>query len=99
MNNNSDNKNVIANIPGSTVAGPTGTAAQATVMIPNYAATTFNKTYVSTSMLIRAATLAGSFIFYYAGEWTSTAALNRIILTPSLGSFAAGSRFSLYGIV
>ncbi len=95
--NTSDNKLAIANFPGST-ATPTGTAAQTTCAIDNYAQAVFNKTYVANAMLIRAQSDANAFLFYYAGQWKSTAAITRIILTPNLGSFATGSRFSLYGI-
>lgn len=41
-----------------------------------------------------------SFIFMNSGAWFNTAALTSIFLQPHVGgSFAIGSRFSLYGVV
>jgi len=34
----------------------------------------------------------------YMGQWASTSAITQITLTPFTGSFAAGSRVTLYGI-
>lgn len=34
-----------------------------------------------------------------AGEWNSAAALNRIVIAPSSGSWKTGSRVSLYGLL
>lgn len=61
--------------------------------IMDYTATDKHKT------LLSRADLAGDSTAAYANRWASTSAITSISLFPTSGSFAAGSTFSLYGIV
>ena len=38
------------------------------------------------------------YVFFYSGCWLNTAPITQITLTPDGGTFAANTRFSLYGI-
>lgn len=63
-----------------------------TIQAQNYANTTTNKT-----LLIRNSPAAGD-VSALVNLWRSTAAINRIKLTPNAGSFASGTTLTLYGI-
>jgi len=67
------------------------------ISIPNYASTTNFK-----NMTIHSYThnvgATDAFNRVGGGEWNSTSAINQITCTPASGNFAAGSRFSLYGL-
>lgn len=71
------------------------------VTIPCYAATTFRKQMLFTCWYKNVADgTAGAYSAGVGGgEWRSTAAITRIIVTPSSGNFIAGSAFYLYGVV
>jgi hypothetical protein len=43
--------------------------------------------------------LPGALVFARAGRWASTSAITSMLIYPTYGQFAAGSTFSLYGIV
>lgn len=70
-----------------------------TTVIPYYALTTLYHPYhchggwASTV----ASTSADSFV--WAGEWSNTAAINRVVIYPVVGNFVVGSACTLYGIV
>jgi|SRR5215469_7783905 len=67
------------------------------MLIPAYANTNFFKQcMIQTSCNAEGTASATG---YVSGEWHSTAAINRITLTPSSSNFAAGSQLSLYGLV
>lgn len=73
----------------------TPNAAKITVDIPDYSGTTFQKGHTAACSV----NLTGG--FYWAGTsgaWLNTAAITRINIFPSSGSFVAGSRCSLYGL-
>lgn len=75
-----------------------GAAGAFSVMIPNYAGTTFWKQFISGNQL---ATGTGTGTIHdrqFVGRWRSTAAVNQITLTPAAGNFVAGSTFVLYGM-
>jgi hypothetical protein len=79
----------IANVPGS----PAGTASSGVVRIPYYINTTYLKSCTCQSWdagNLRSAT--------YAGQWASTAVINRIDLLVGAGQFDLGSQVSLYGV-
>ena len=63
--------------------------------ILDYALTIKNKTVRS----FNAWDANGSgYVFFYSGCWYNTAPITQITLTPDGGTFAANTRFSLYGI-
>lgn len=95
--NSLDTGGFIANFPGST-ASITNTASQAVVTLANYAATTLNKNWTSEANLARTSSAVNVFYLASGGQWLNTAAITRITVIPGSGSFATGSRFSLYGI-
>lgn len=81
------------------VLGSSARANDATVfqiIVPNYAGTTFNKQFNS----IFSGRAASNRIDTgeVTGNWTSTAAINRITFTPTSNNILAGSRISIYGI-
>lgn len=63
------------------------------VDIAGYSGTTLIKSATSTSV-----TLGGPFSELVGTSWNNIAAITSITLTPSTGTFAAGSIFSLYGL-
>lgn len=70
------------------------------VFFPNYAGTTFHKTWEGTNFG-KIGTTPGSAMFAALGGglWRNTAAITKLELKPSAGNFIAGSSFSLYGII
>lgn len=78
-------------------AGATGsTFGSATIYIPNYAGST-NKSVSVDVVMENNATAA--FMNLIAGLWSSTAAINRVTLTPNVGTaFVQYSTATLYGI-
>ncbi len=84
----------IGNIPGSTATA--NNAGSATIEIPNYSATVFNKTVIGISDYnIQGGSLQ---TFLTGGQWRSTAAINNVTIITSAGNFIIGSVFTLYGI-
>ena len=66
------------------------------ISIQNYSNATTYKT-----VLCRSNVQASSILFStyaYVGLWRSTAAIDRVDITPSAGNWNSGSTFSLYGI-
>lgn len=65
------------------------------VTIFDYTNTTFNKSLTSTAMLN-----SGSVMYsdVWTGTWRSTSAINSITVFASAGSFATGTRITLYGL-
>lgn len=83
-------------VPGTTgVATSPGTTY---LDIPDYAATTFHKVVLGRHGSKKGTTAADRVTQFLEGMWLSTAAIDRITLTPSAGNFVAGSSFQLYGI-
>lgn len=66
-------------------------------IIYNYVGTTFRKRCLCRSSLRTGTTANLLTSEASASEWTGTAAINQITLTPGSGNFIAGSRFTLYG--
>lgn len=60
------------------------------VAIPGYSNATLNKTYTATCCMIA----ANSQSLHTAGLWNATEAITRVTITPSGGSFVAGSRLT-----
>ena len=79
----------------SSTAGDVGNA---TITIPDYASTTFNKTSHSEGGVLFARSAQNIRIMQCFGSWRSTAAITRITLTPAGGNWKAGSRATLYGL-
>lgn len=81
----------VAYVPAASAAA--GQVAAVTLEVPDYAGTTFFKSIVvaASSYLASFYWLAGS------GTWGNTGAVNRIQIFPENGSFAAGSRITIYG--
>jgi len=85
----------LGNLPGSTADA--NRAGQAVVNISNYSRAGFMKQVLSNW---NASYSTGGFTQgngQYSVTWRDTAAINRILLTPSAGSFAAGTVATLYG--
>ena len=80
-------------IPAASLAA--GVFASAVFDILDYTHTTAHK---MTSSQGHGNSATAQFSFFTAGRWLSTAAITRIAVTPSSGSWAAGSRFTLYGL-
>lgn len=76
-----------------------GKSGIATVKLPNYKGTTYNKTIVS-EIFSRRGTTDGNQDWrngLITGYWLNAAAINRIRVYPGTGSWKAGSIASLYG--
>jgi hypothetical protein len=67
-------------------------------IIPHYAGTLGNKSFVGLHATKWAAAAAGAELRVLAGFWRSNAAINQIVLIPGSPNFAIGSRFTLYGL-
>lgn len=85
----------VAQFPGTTA--PSNSGAQTHIDIANYTGTTFHKVFNSRTEVYRGTAAGNTFVLHYGGAWASTAALTRIVWTPNAGSFATGSRLSVYG--
>lgn len=68
------------------------------VEIPNYVQGTNHKAVNSASALKTGTSTGGLVVLHAAGFWRNAAAINRITLLMSSGSFVANSRVSLYGL-
>lgn len=71
---------------------------QAAVTIADYASTTFFKTLTTAFGYAHGAAASNIFAGSGFGMWRSTSAITRLAVAPNAGNFAAGSRFTLYGI-
>lgn len=63
----------------------------------NYLGTTFRKRCLTRSSLCTGATAAQLNSEASSSEWSGTAAVNAILLTPNSGNFGVGTRATLYG--
>ncbi|MBA2741121.1 MAG: hypothetical protein H0U46_03820, partial [Actinobacteria bacterium] len=77
---------------------PTNSRAQVAIDILNYAETTFRKNFTSRCTAKYTEAAQGLRIWSAAGEWRSTAAVDRITLFPVFGNFLTGSRLTIYGM-
>ena len=68
------------------------------ILIPSYALTSAFKVY-SSNLASPAPTAANAYMDVIDGVWSSTAAINRITLFPAAGSWIAGSRLTIYGLL
>ena len=70
-----------------------------TMWVPNYASTSNFKTVVINNGAGGLTTSTNEwYVYYIAGMWSSTAAINRITIVGSSSSFAQYSSFTLYGV-
>ncbi len=88
------NSMVIADISCATALA--NTASVNIISVPNYTGTTFHKQAFTANSGVNGTVTSNLSIFIFAGRWASTAAINRIDLTPSAGNFITGSTFDLY---
>lgn len=82
----------------SAASAPTSVASSFDCHIPNYANTSFFKTFLGSSNLRRSNIATGFFVITTGAWWDSTAAITSITLTLSAGNYEAGTRISLYGV-
>jgi hypothetical protein len=74
--------------------------ATASILIPYYLQTTFNKTISTVAQYAGATTFGGNGTLFVNDSWKSTAAVTSITLSDTAGGhFIAGSTFTLYGIL
>lgn len=76
-----------------------GTASPLILSLANYAATTFRKQGITSCLCKTADSSGGMTVMTNGFEWRSTAVVTRITLIPSAGSFAVGSRCTLYALL
>jgi hypothetical protein len=83
------------NTTNSSIFNFTTTTSKSTsvVHIMDYSATDKHKTAVSKSGQ------ADGYVLAYASRWANTAAITSVLVSVNGGNYAAGSTFSLYGIV
>jgi hypothetical protein len=74
----------------------TGAFGSTEIYIPSYTSTTKNKSFSVDSITENNGTTAYQWLV--AGLWSSTAAITRVTLTPTSGSFVQYSTATLYGI-
>lgn len=83
------------------ITGATATASRpglCEILIPNYAETSFFKSFRSGGGFTPTAT-SGNIVYRgNFGLWRSTVAITQVTFLPLAGSFIAGSRASLYGL-
>lgn len=73
--------------------------APSVIYIPQYKSTTISKSWTGTSHQIGRADAANNFTAIIAGLWDNTAAINQLLIAPSIGTnFKAGSSMHIYGI-
>lgn len=86
---------IIGSLPGASAAA--GVAAAFVAFVPNYAATTLEKSvYILGGFADEAA--AGGDVRIHGGHWRNTAAISRVSIAPQAGDLLAGSRMTVYGI-
>ena len=73
----------------------TSYAAVSVIDVLDYQNTNKNKTVRS---LMGWDANGSGYVFLYSGSWMSTSAVNQLTFTPDGGTFAAGTKFALYGI-
>lgn len=95
----SDTGTTGAGIDIAAINGATSTAntfSNQEVYIPNYLGS--GQKIVSLDSVDEINSSTGNFLVMNSGMWNGTSAISTITLTPDVGSFVAGSTFSLYGI-
>lgn len=83
------------------VAGATSTAGVAdiaTIRIPNYRRTTFQKSAITNGGLKRGTATGDLYSQQSVGWWRSTAAITQVTILPDSGNWLAGSVAVLYGL-
>ena len=97
---NDDGTMTFARLSALTTAQSTANCPSCGVLwIPNYTNTTFFKLIVSRhGRFQELGNPTGNVSVGQVAIWKSTAAINQITLFPELGSFVAGSTFSLYSL-
>ncbi len=86
----------IAVLPGATSARA-ASQGQVEILIPDYAATTFEKTCMATNSCPAANTVGTIYTLLSTNSWRNTAAITRIDFIATT-NFKTGSIFTLYGI-
>lgn len=82
-------------IPAATA--PTSAGGPLMVLVPNYGGTTFHKNTLSLVASNNADAGPNQMNMAFGqGRWKSTAAITRVTLLPSAGSFVAGSRMTIW---
>jgi hypothetical protein len=82
----------------SAASAPANVAGAITVELPDYAGTTFQKSYIGIGGY-KTSTAAGAIASTrWFGAWRNTAAISRITILASSGNFIVGTRATLYGI-
>jgi len=77
---------------------PASTSSGTSILIPNYAGTTFHK-HLEINYSLKTANSAGSVYRGVAsGWWRSVAAITAVTLTPTAGNFMTGTTLLVYGI-
>lgn len=79
-------------------SAPAGAAGNADVLLPDYAGSTFHKTFVSRGGRKDAASSGNLRAVNIAGHWRNTAPIVAIELSLSAGNFDTGTVAALYGI-
>lgn len=74
-----------------------GVFAETSIEIINYASTTFRKTW-QVETFDHGNDAGNGFKIIESGQWRNTAAITRLTLTPSSGSFVVGTVATLFGI-
>jgi hypothetical protein len=77
---------------------PANWQSNAEITLYNYASTNIYKTWQTRGMDFENSAAGGLWIYDGGGLWASTAAISRLTLTPSNGSWAQYSRATLYGM-
>lgn len=81
-------------------SGDANYAGSGNIYIPNYAATTFNKTLTAIGSCAQGSAGAGrSFAHLTQSSWNNTAAINIVNLIPAAGNFVKGTTACLYGVM
>jgi hypothetical protein len=76
-------------------AGNTGMALDGQVLIPNYAATTFHKSFVANWREEHSGLTQD---YQTCARWKNTVAVTRLTFAPDSAAFTNGSIFTLYGL-
>lgn len=76
----------------------TGLYSAASVFIPNYAGTAYNKTLVAQGATKYGTVSARMYLTHFAGFWRSPAAINKVSVYAVTGNLDEGSAATLYGL-
>lgn len=89
------NQGLLGSAPGDSATA--NNVAAGLLFVPDYTPSTWFKIFVGSTAFWNEGTTSGMGV--QGNMWDSTAAVNRIQLLPSSGSWKAGSRFTLWGVV